>query len=75
MMGVESFTAIITPPQVAALAVGQVREEVVRRDGVIYYVPMMRLTLSADHRSLDGADAAAFLATVRQLLEAPLLLD
>ncbi len=76
MLGVESFSAIITPPQAAVLAVGTIRGEVVVNDnGEPGVAPMLRLTLSADHRILDGADAADFLATVKSYLEAPVTLE
>jgi pyruvate dehydrogenase E2 component (dihydrolipoamide acetyltransferase) len=76
MLGVESFSAIITPPQAAVLAVGTIRGEVVvDDDGEPGIAPMLRLTLSADHRSLDGADAAEFLATLKSYLEAPITLE
>ena len=75
MLGVESFSAIITPPQVAVLAVGTARGElVVDEHGESTIAPILRLTLSADHRVLDGADAAEFLATVKCYLEAPVVL-
>jgi len=75
MLGVESFSAIITPPQVAVLAVGTVKGEVVvDEQGEPGIAPILRLTLSADHRSLDGADAAEFLATMKSYLEAPVTL-
>jgi len=75
MLGVESFCAIITPPQAAALAVGTVKGEiVVDEQGEPAVATIMRLTLSADHRVLDGADAAEFLATVKSYLEAPIVL-
>ncbi|AJF07184.1 hypothetical protein GSUB_12325 [Geoalkalibacter subterraneus] len=76
MLGVESFTAIITPPQAAALAVGAVQHEPVADagQGDLVVIPRMRLTLSADHRVFDGADAADFLNTVRDYLEAPITL-
>jgi len=75
MLGVESFSAIITPPQVAVLAVGTVKGEVVvDEQGEPGIAPILRLTLSADHRSLDGADAAEFLATLKSYLEAPVTL-
>ena len=75
MLGVESFSAIITPPQVAALAVGTARGElVVDEHGETTIAPILRLTLSADHRALDGADAAEFLATLKSYLEAPVVL-
>lgn len=75
MLGVESFSAIITPPQVAVLAVGTVKGEVVvDEQGDPGIAPILRLTLSADHRTLDGADAAEFLATLKSYLEAPVTL-
>jgi pyruvate dehydrogenase E2 component (dihydrolipoamide acetyltransferase) len=75
MLGVESFSAIITPPQVAVLAVGTVKGEVVVDDqGEPGIAPILRLTLSADHRTLDGADAAELLGTLKSYLEAPVTL-
>jgi pyruvate dehydrogenase E2 component (dihydrolipoamide acetyltransferase) len=74
MFGVESFSAIITPPQAAALAVGSVLKEAVVKDGQVAVADVMRLTLSIDHRVADGAQAAAFLAEVRTLLESPVRL-
>ncbi|PLX83629.1 MAG: hypothetical protein C0617_10860 [Desulfuromonas sp.] len=75
MLGVESFSAIITPPQAAVLAVGTVKGEVVVDEkGEPGIAPLLRLTLSADHRVLDGADAADFLATLKSYLEAPVTL-
>lgn len=75
MLGVESFGAIITPPQAAVLSVGSVKGEVIVDDqGEPGVALMMRMTLSADHRVLDGADAAEFLDTVRCYLEAPVML-
>jgi pyruvate dehydrogenase E2 component (dihydrolipoamide acetyltransferase) len=61
MFKVDSFTAIITPPQAAILAVGAVSDRVVARDGKPVVRPIMTLTLSSDHRVVDGARAAAFL--------------
>jgi pyruvate dehydrogenase E2 component (dihydrolipoamide acetyltransferase) len=69
MHGIARFDAIINPPQVAILAVGAAEEHVVVRQGAPTVARMMTLTLSADHRVIDGATAAAFLATLRQLLE------
>ncbi len=71
MFGIETFCAIITPPQVAILAVGGIKDVPVVRHGQIVPGKMLSLTLSADHRAVDGADAAAFLKTLRELLEAP----
>lgn len=75
MLGVESFSAIITPPQAAVLAVGTVKGEVVVDEHEeLVVAPMVRLTLSADHRILDGADAADFLDSLKSYLEAPVTL-
>ncbi|WP_303722255.1 dihydrolipoamide acetyltransferase family protein [Malonomonas rubra] len=75
MLGVEAFTSLVTPPQVAVLAVGTVKGEVIVDDqGEPAVAPVMRVTLSADHRVLDGADAAEFLDTLKSYLEAPITL-
>ncbi len=75
MLGVESFSAIITPPQAAVLAVGTVKGEVVVDEHEeLVVAPMVRVTLSSDHRVLDGADAAEFLDSLRSYLEAPVTL-
>ncbi len=71
MHGVERFDAVINPPQVAILAVGAVRAAVVPRDGKPAIGELMDLTLSCDHRVVDGAVGAAFLASLRDLLEHP----
>ncbi|OJX73316.1 MAG: dihydrolipoamide acetyltransferase [Leifsonia sp. 71-9] len=72
MHGVEHFTAIINPPQGAILAVGAARDELALVDGEIVNRTRMRLTITADHRIIDGALAAQFLATLVSLLEHPL---
>jgi len=75
MLGVESFSALVTPPQAAVLAVGTVKGEVVVDEHEeLVVAPMVRLTLSADHRILDGADAAEFLDSLKSYLEAPVTL-
>ena len=74
MFGVSSFTAVVNPGQAAILAVGAAREHLVRRDGEIEGHEILELSLSCDHRILYGADAAAFLADLRELLETPLTL-
>ena len=75
MLGVDSFRAIITPPQAAVLAIGAVKGEViVDESGEPAVAPVMRMTLAADHRILDGADAAEFMATLKSYLEAPVTL-
>ena len=71
MYGLDSFDAIINPPQVAILAVGALRERVLARDGQAVVAPTLVLTLSVDHRVVDGAVAAQFLATVVETLERP----
>jgi pyruvate dehydrogenase E2 component (dihydrolipoamide acetyltransferase) len=71
MYGVSRFDAIINPPQVAILAIGAARQTVVVRDGEPAVGELMTLTLSADHRVVDGAQAAAFLATLASLAAAP----
>ena len=74
MYGVTGFTAVINPPQAAILAVGAVVERAVVRDGAVVPGRTLELTLVCDHRILYGAEAALFLARVRELLEAPLRL-
>ncbi len=71
MFGVDHFTAIINPPQVAILAVGGAISRPVVRDGQVVAGSEMTLTLSADHRVIDGAMAAEFLQSLRGLLENP----
>ena len=71
MFGVEHFIAVLNPPQAAILAVGAIEERPVARDGQVVIRPLMSLTLTCDHRALDGATAAEFLATVKRLLEEP----
>ena len=69
MFGVDSFTAIINPPQCGILAVGRVAPRVVAHDNDIAVRPMMTITLSADHRVVDGAIGARFLQRIKQELE------
>ncbi len=71
MFGVEHFTAIINPPNSAILAVGAAIEKPVVRDGQIVVGHEMQMTMSSDHRVIDGAMAAEYLSTVKQLLQAP----
>jgi pyruvate dehydrogenase E2 component (dihydrolipoamide acetyltransferase) len=72
MYGVSSFAAIINPPQAAILAVGELRELPVVRDGLVVPGSRMSLVLTCDHRILYGAPAAEFLARIRLLLEQPI---
>jgi pyruvate dehydrogenase E2 component (dihydrolipoamide acetyltransferase) len=72
--GVEQFDAIINPPQGAILAVGAARPEPIDDDGAIRIVPVLNLSLSCDHRAIDGADAGRFMAALARLIEQPALL-
>jgi pyruvate dehydrogenase E2 component (dihydrolipoyllysine-residue acetyltransferase) len=74
MFGIQSFVAVINPPQAAILAVGAMAPTPVVRDGEVVVRNIMRLTLACDHRILYGADAAEFLARIRERLENPLQL-
>jgi pyruvate dehydrogenase E2 component (dihydrolipoamide acetyltransferase) len=74
MFDVTEFTAIINPPESAILAVGSVRQQPVVRDGQITVGHVMKVTLSSDHRVVDGALAAQYLGEVRRLLENPVSL-
>ncbi len=71
MYGVERFVAVLNPPQAAILAVGAIEERAVARDGELLARPIMEMTLSCDHRTVDGATASEFLRTVKQFLEEP----
>ena len=71
MFGIDQFDAIINPPQVAILAVGAARERVIARSGAAVVAKVATLTLSCDHRVVDGAVGAAFLADLRACLESP----
>lgn len=72
MFGIDEFTAIINPPEAAILAVGQTEEKPVVEGGEVVVRRRMRVTLSCDHRVIDGATGAAFLQTFRAMLENPL---
>jgi pyruvate dehydrogenase E2 component (dihydrolipoamide acetyltransferase) len=72
MFGVDQFTAVINPPEAAILAVGATKQEPVVRDGQVVVGHSMAITLSIDHRALDGATGAKFLADLTALLENPL---
>ena len=71
MFGIDQFDAIINPPQVAILAVGAARERITARNGAAVVAKVATLTLSCDHRVVDGAVGAAFLADLRGCLESP----
>ena len=69
MFGLDQFAAVLNPPQAAILAVGASQERPVVRDGEIVARPTMTMTLTCDHRAVDGAPAAEFLETVKAMLE------
>jgi pyruvate dehydrogenase E2 component (dihydrolipoamide acetyltransferase) len=71
MFGVQQFIAVLNPPQAAILAVGSVEERPVARAGELVARPMMTVTLTCDHRAVDGADGARFLEDVKAFLEEP----
>jgi pyruvate dehydrogenase E2 component (dihydrolipoamide acetyltransferase) len=74
MFGIDSFIAVLNPPQAAILAVGKVEPKVVVRDGQMVIRQMMSITLSGDHRVIDGAVGAQYLQELKGLLEHPLRL-
>ena len=74
MYGVDAFNAIVNPPQAAILAVGRIADRVVAVNGQPAVQPTMMLTLSCDHRALDGARGAQFLGALAELIEEPLAL-
>ncbi len=71
MYGVEEFTAVLNPPQAAILAVGAIVERAVAVDGTVGVAPTMTMTLTCDHRAIDGADGAEFLRTLKAFVELP----
>ena len=74
MLDIEEFTAIINPPEAGILAIGRMAEKPVVQDGGIEVRRRMRLTMSCDHRVIDGATGAQFLKTLKAMLENPLAL-
>ena len=74
MFGIDQFTAIINPPEAGILAIGGVEEKPVVVNGALEIRQRMRVTMSCDHRAIDGATGAKFLQTVRQYIENPLSL-
>jgi pyruvate dehydrogenase E2 component (dihydrolipoamide acetyltransferase) len=73
MYGVEQFVAVLNPPQASILAVGATEDRPVVEEGNVVVRPMMTMTLTVDHRAVDGADAADFLRTLKTFLEDPAL--
>jgi pyruvate dehydrogenase E2 component (dihydrolipoamide acetyltransferase) len=73
MYGIEQFIAVLNPPQVAILAVGTIEDRPAAIDGEFAIVPTMTMTLTCDHRAIDGSEGAEFLRTVKSYVEAPAL--
>ena len=71
MFGIEEFSAVINPPEGAILAVGTIRDEPVVDNGVVVPGRRMRFTMSCDHRIIDGATGARFLAAFKNVIEGP----
>ena len=71
MFDVDQFIAVLNPPQASILAVGSTRDQVVPIDGELHVLPLMTMTLTCDHRAVDGATGAEFLRTIKQFLEDP----
>jgi pyruvate dehydrogenase E2 component (dihydrolipoamide acetyltransferase) len=74
MLDIEEFTAVINPPEAGILAVGRLAEKPVAYEGGVAVRRRMRLTMSCDHRVIDGATGAEFLKTLKRMLENPLAL-
>jgi len=74
MFGIKNFNAIINPPQVCILAVGEIKDRVVADQGKIEIRPVVEMTLSCDHRVIDGLIGAKFLQKIKERLERPSLL-
>jgi pyruvate dehydrogenase E2 component (dihydrolipoamide acetyltransferase) len=74
MMDIDQFTAVINPPEAGILAVGQIVQKPVAHDGDVVLRRRMRMTMSCDHRVIDGATGAQFLQTLKRMLENPLAL-
>jgi len=73
MYGIEQFVAVLNPPQVAILAVGSIEERPAAFDGDVVVVPTLTMTLTCDHRAIDGSEGADFLRTVKAFVESPAL--
>ena len=71
MYDVDQFIAVLNPPQASILAVGSTRDQVVPIEGELHVLPLMTMTLTCDHRAVDGATGADFLRTIKQFLEDP----
>jgi pyruvate dehydrogenase E2 component (dihydrolipoamide acetyltransferase) len=71
MYDVDVFTAVLNPPQASILAVGQTRDMVVPRDADLHVLPVMTMTITCDHRAVDGATGAEFLHAIKAFLQDP----
>jgi len=71
MYDVDQFIAVLNPPQASILAVGATRDQVVPLDGDLHILPLMTMTITCDHRAVDGATGAEFLRTIKSFLEDP----
>jgi pyruvate dehydrogenase E2 component (dihydrolipoamide acetyltransferase) len=71
MYDVDQFIAVLNPPQASILAIGATRDRVVPRDGELHVLPLMTMTITCDHRAVDGATGADFLRTIKAFLEEP----
>ena len=74
MFGIDEFTAIINPPDACILAVGGISPKLVMVDGAVKESHFMKVTLSCDHRVVDGASGAKFLQSLKSILEEPMRL-
>jgi len=72
MFDIDQFTAVINPPEAGIIAVGSIAQKPVVVDGALSARRRLRITMSCDHRVIDGATGAAFLRTLKQMLENPL---
>jgi pyruvate dehydrogenase E2 component (dihydrolipoamide acetyltransferase) len=73
MYGIELFTAVLNPPQVAVLAVGSIEDRALVAEGELVIAPTMSMTLTCDHRAIDGSEGAEFLRDVKAFVENPSL--
>ena len=71
MFGIHEFTGIINPPEAGIIAVGGIEETPVAEDGSVVVRPLMKVTMSCDHRVIDGATGSRFLQTLKEMLEEP----
>jgi len=74
MYGIDQFTAIINPPETGILAVGRAEDKVLSIDGEFVVRKRLRLTMSCDHRAVDGAVGARFLQTLGRMIENPMMM-